>query len=97
MMQMARMHATIHINEEDASDDEQSDLQLKTTTRTEQQQSNENSIRKRNLIFYHLINDLSNDFIYGTGLATAFAHDRLIGSILCLLIFTEGFRRHSRN
>ncbi|CAF4402112.1 unnamed protein product, partial [Adineta steineri] len=33
----------------------------------------------RNLILYHVINDFSNDLIYGCGLATALAHDYLIG------------------
>ena len=52
--------------------------------------------RTRNLILYHIINDFSNDLIYGCGLSTALAHDRLIGSVLSLMIFSEGFRRHSR-
>ena len=72
------------------------DFQLKNPTRIDHSTMT-NTNRKKNLICYHLIHDFSNDFIYGWALATAFAHDRLIGSILSLLIFTEGFRRHSRN
>lgn len=72
------------------------DFQLKNPTRSDHSTMT-NTNRKKNLICYHLIHDFSNDFIYGWALATAFAHDRLIGSILSLLIFTEGFRRHSRN
>ncbi len=52
--------------------------------------------QRRNLILYHIIYDLSNDIIYGCGLATAVAHDHLIGSVLWIMIFSEGFRRHSR-
>ena len=67
-----------------------------TTTRHSHSDHNENPHRTRNLILYHLINDFSNDLIHGCGLATALAHDRLIGSVLYLMIFSEGFRRHSR-
>ena len=52
--------------------------------------------KTRNLIIYHIIYDLSNDIIYGCGLSTAFAYDRLVGCVLGILIFSEGFRRHSR-
>jgi hypothetical protein len=58
--------------------------------------SNEIPHRIRNLILYHIFNDFSNDLIYGCGLSTAFAHDRVIGSVLGLMIFSEGIRRHSR-
>lgn len=51
---------------------------------------------KRNLIIYHIIYDLSNDIIYGCGLATGVLHDRLVGGVLLIMIFSEGFRRHSR-
>lgn len=48
------------------------------------------------MIFYHIIYDFSNDIIYGCGFATAIVHDRWIGLVLWLMIFSEGFRRHSR-
>ncbi len=79
----------------DDSEDEVTDLQSKEK-KLSHDHSNEFPHRERNLIFYHLINDFSNDLIYGCGLSTALAHDRLIGSVLSFLIFTEGFRRHSR-
>ncbi|CAF1248062.1 unnamed protein product [Adineta steineri] len=50
----------------------------------------------RNFIIYHIIYDFSNDIIYGCGLSTALSHDRLIGFVLWLMIFSEGFRRHSQ-
>ena len=52
--------------------------------------------QRRNMIIYHIIYDFSNDIIYGCGFATAIAHDRLIGFALWMMIFSEGFRRHSR-
>ncbi len=82
------------------SDDEETDLQvsLNNETNLTHQNHHENELphRTRNLILYHIINDFSNDLIYGCGLSTALAHDRLIGSVLSLMIFSEGFRRHSR-
>ncbi|UJR26499.1 hypothetical protein I4U23_007826 [Adineta vaga] len=51
--------------------------------------------KTRNLILYHIIYDFSNDVIYGCGLSVALAHDRLIGLVLGIMIFSEGFRRHS--
>jgi hypothetical protein len=52
--------------------------------------------QRRNMILYHIIYDFSNDIIYGCGLATAVTHDHLIAFVLWLVIFSEGFRRHSR-
>lgn len=43
-----------------------------------------------------MINDFTNDLIYGFGLCTALVHHPLIGATLALMIFSEGFRRHSR-
>ncbi len=51
--------------------------------------------QRRNLVLYHIIYDFSNDVIYGCGLSTALAHDHLIGAVLLIMIFSEGFRRHS--
>ena len=79
----------------DESEDEETDLQSKEN-KLSNRHSNEFPNRKRNLILYHLINDFSNDLIYGCSLSTALAHDLLIGSVLSLMIFSEGFRRHSR-
>jgi len=84
------------------SDDEETDLQSNEASLNKEKHSPHHHHthnlphRTRNLILYHIINDFSNDLIYGCGLSTAFAHDRVIGSVLCLMIFSEGFRRHSR-
>lgn len=89
------------------SDDEETDLQPnQASTGSEKPPTNnhhhhhhakvELPHQKRNLILYHIINDFSNDLIYGCGISTAFAHNRLIGSVLSFMIFSEGFRRHSR-
>jgi hypothetical protein len=86
----------------DSDDDEETDLQANLAPinngdhSTHHHHANEIPHRTRNLVIYHLINDFSTDLIYGCGLSTALAHDRLVGSVLCLLIFSEGFRRHSR-
>jgi hypothetical protein len=48
------------------------------------------------MILYYIIYDFTNDIIYGCGLSTAIAHDYLIGLVLWIMIFSEGFRRHSR-
>jgi len=48
------------------------------------------------MILYYMIYDFTNDIIYGCGLSTAIAHDHLIGLVLWIMIFSEGFRRHSR-
>ncbi|CAF3650424.1 unnamed protein product [Rotaria sp. Silwood1] len=121
MIQMARMHGTLHASGDDDhhyrhsnppariplhddSDDEEVILQSnqtplnnnKNTLHHHHHSTNELPHQKRNLILYHIINDFFNDLIYGCGLSTAIAHNRLIGLILSLMIFSEGFRRHSQ-
>ncbi|CAF1168709.1 unnamed protein product [Rotaria sp. Silwood1] len=120
MIQMARMHGTLHASGDDDhhyrhsnppariplhddSDDEEVILQSNQTplnndknTSHHHHSTNELPHQKRNLILYHIINDFFNDLIYGCGLSTAIAHNRLIGLILSLMIFSEGFRRHSQ-
>ncbi len=77
------------------SEDEETNLQSKEKN-SSHHHTHEFPHRKRNLILYHLINDFFNDLIYGCGLSTASSHDRLIASVLSIMIFSEGFRRHSR-
>ncbi|CAF0895566.1 unnamed protein product [Adineta steineri] len=120
MMQMARMHGTIHATEDaehplnhsnppariplHAESDDEIDLQINQVPINNNQQNlvhehnhkHDLPHQTRNLILYHVINDFSNDLIYGCGLATALAHDYLIGSVLSLVIFSEGFRRYSQ-
>jgi len=112
IIQMAKRHGTFHASDDDdhphkhstpparialhtESDDEETDLQSKENN-IAHHHSNEIPHRKRNLMLYHIIDDFSNDLIYGCGLSTALSHDRLIGSVLSVLIFSEGFRRHSQ-
>ncbi|UJR22577.1 hypothetical protein I4U23_025624 [Adineta vaga] len=81
------------------SDDEDVDLPINRISINKQKNLHGSNIllhRTRNLILYYLINDFSNDLIYGCGLCTALAHDYLIGSVLSVMIFIEGFRRHSQ-
>ncbi|CAF1496238.1 unnamed protein product [Adineta ricciae] len=119
IVQMAKMHGTLHTNGYDDqpykhsnppariplhtdSDDEDLDSSVNQISIDKEKdlphhhESNTLPHRARNLIFYHLINDFSNDLIYGCGLCTAFAHDYFIGSVISFMIFIEGFRRHSQ-
>ncbi|CAF1072477.1 unnamed protein product [Rotaria sordida] len=126
MIQMARMHGTLHATGDDdhhyrhsnppariplrdESDDEEVILQSNQDPLNNEKptshhhhhhhhhhSTNELPHQTRNLILYHIINDFFNDLIYGCGLSTALAHNRLIGLILSLMIFSEGFRRHSQ-
>ncbi|CAF4294026.1 unnamed protein product [Rotaria sp. Silwood2] len=119
MIQMARMHGTLHASGDDNhhyrhsnppariplhddSDDEEVILQSNQTPLNNEKatshhhSTNELPHQKRNLILYHIVNDFFNDLIYGCGLSTALAHNRLIGLVLSLMIFSEGFRRHSQ-
>ncbi|CAF1554584.1 unnamed protein product, partial [Adineta steineri] len=99
MMQMARMHGTIHATEDDehplnhsnppariplhGESDDEIDLQINQVPINNNQQNlvhehnhkHDLPNQTRNLILYHVINDFSNDLIYGCGLATALAHD----------------------
>ncbi|CAM2726371.1 unnamed protein product [Rotaria socialis] len=125
MIQMARMHGTLHATEENGqprrhssapariplnpdSDDDEINSQSNQTPLNNNNNNksashhhhhhseNELPHQTRNLIVYHIINDFSNDVIYGCVLSTALAHDRLIGLVLSLMVFSEGFRRHSQ-
>lgn len=81
------------------SADEETDLQVDQTPVKNEKRlpgHSKHDHQTRNLILYHLIYDFSNDIIYGCALSTALAHDRLISFVLWLMIFSEGFRRHSR-
>ncbi|CAF0974422.1 unnamed protein product [Adineta ricciae] len=106
MIQMARMHGTLHVHERDHVHHTPSDLPVESLSTAEnhvvgnssehEQPASHNHEHKINkLILYHAVYDFSNDVIYGCGLSTALAHDRLIGFVLWILIFSEGFRRHS--
>lgn len=75
------------------SDEEENDLQLKEQIYPKGEILPK---KKRNFVLYYLINDFSMDFIYGYAFSIALTNDYIIGGVIILVIFTEGFRRHSR-